>query len=76
MKELCYTFKLRNVYIYGSSVVKFILFNYLYDIIHIYKPWLTQMVNYALKSEIILVSVNYEKDFRKWEIIHLIKVSC
>ena len=24
------------------------------------------MVNYVLKGEIILISVNYEKDFRKW----------
>ena len=45
----------------------FILFNYLYDIIHIYKPWLTQMVNCALKGKILLISVNYEKDFGKWK---------
>ena len=35
----------------------FILFNYLYDIIHIYKPQLIQMVNYMYESKIIFVSV-------------------
>ena len=54
----------------------FILFNYLYDIIHIYEPQLTQMVNYGLKGEILLVLINYEKDFRNGSVIHLIKVSC
>ena len=45
----------------------FVSFNYLYDIIHIYMPQLTQMVNYVLKSEILLILVNYKKDFRKWK---------
>ena len=54
----------------------FILFYYLYDIIHIYKPQLTQMVSYALKIEIVLILVNYEKVLESGSVISLIKVSC